>query len=371
MSDAKLPTLADLRVQIDALDQELQALISKRAGIAEQVASVKLAELLESGGSESEVEFYRPEREAQVLGRVMERNQGPLDDAVMAHIFREIISACLALEKPTDVAFFGPEGTYTHQAALKHFGQSAIVSAYPSISAVFTQVENGLSKYGVVPVENSTEGMVTHTLDNFAKSPLKICGEVQLRIHLQLLIGRDADVSQLKAICGHQQALAQCQTWLATHWPNVEHKAVSSNGAAAQMAANDPTVAAVASSMAAELYDLHCLSANIEDRSDNATRFLVVAEKDVPPSGEDKTSVIVATRNKPGALFKLLEPFDREGVMLTRIDTRPSPTEAWAYLFFIEFEGHQTDPTVAGILRELEEHSVMVKVLGSYPRALF
>lgn len=363
--------LAALRVKIDTLDEQLQALISERAGLAEQVARVKLAELLAAGGSESEVEFYRPEREAQVLGKVMERNQGPLADAVVAHIFREIISACLALEKPTEVAFFGPEGTYTHQAALKHFGQSALVNAYPSISEVFAQVEDGLSKYGIVPVENSTEGMVTHTLDNFVNSNLKICGEVQLRIHLQLLMGPNSDVSKIKTICGHQQALAQCQTWLSTHWANAERRPVASNGAAAQMAAEDPSVAAVASSMAAELYGLSCISSNIEDRSDNTTRFLVLSGTDVPPSGDDKTSVIVATRNKPGALFKLLEPFDREGVMLTRIDTRPSPSETWAYLFFMEFEGHQSNPAIANILLELEEHSVMVKTLGSYPRALF
>ncbi|MFK8018220.1 MAG: prephenate dehydratase [Pseudomonadales bacterium] len=363
--------LAALRVKIDALDQRLQTLISERAEIAEQVAAVKLGELLAQGGSESEVEFYRPEREAQVLGRVMERNEGPLADAVMAHIFREIISACLALEKPTEVAYFGPEGTYTHQAALKHFGQSAVVLAYPSISSVFSQVEDGHSKYGVVPVENSTEGMVTHTLDSFAKSRLKICGEVELRIHHQLLIASGSNVSALKTVCGHQQALAQCQTWLSTHWPHLEQEAVSSNATAAQMAASDPSVAAIASSMAAELYGLHCVASNIEDLSDNTTRFLVLASKDVPPSGDDKTSVIVATRNKPGALFKLLEPFDREGIMLTRIDTRPSPSETWAYLFFIEFEGHQTDPKIAKILPELEEHSVMVKLLGSYPRAPF
>lgn len=369
MSDAT--DLIQLRDEIDALDRQLQTLINQRARLAEKVAEVKLKELLEAGGSAKDVEFYRPEREAQVLANVMRRNEGPMADEVMAHIFREVISACLALEEPTKVAFFGPEGTYTHQAALKHFGQSAIVSAYPSISAVFSQVENQVARYGVVPVENSTEGMVSHTLDSFAKSNLKICGEVELRIHLQLLINSGADTSQIKQICGHQQALAQCQSWLASHWPNVEQKAVSSNAAAALMASEDPSIAAVASSMAAELYGLNCLAANIEDRSDNTTRFLVVSEKDVLPSGDDKTSVIVGTRNRPGALFKLLEPFDREGVMLTRIDTRPSQTETWAYLFFIEFEGHQQNGKIEAILRELEEHSVMVKVLGSYPKAPF
>ncbi len=363
--------LSILRQQIDALDEQIQQLLNDRAAIALQVAKVKLEEMLQAGRPLSEVEFYRPEREAQVLSQVMQRNKGPLDDHVVAHIFREIISACLALEKPTEVAFFGPEGTYTHQAALKHFGQAAIVSAFPSISAVFSQVESGQVRYGVVPVENSTEGMVSHTLDNFVKSSLKICGEVELRIHLQLLINRDATVDSFTKICGHQQALAQCQTWLATHWPDMEVTAVSSNAAAAKMAAEDPTVAAVASTMAAELYDLRCVAENIEDRTDNATRFLVLSENDVPSCGDDKTSIIVATRNRPGALFKLLEPFDREGVMLTRIDTRPSQSEAWSYLFFIEFEGHREAETIRRILLELEELSSMVKVLGSYPRAPF
>lgn len=363
--------LAKLREAIDSLDSQVHTFLNDRAKLALRVAEVKLDELSQAGGDASQVEFYRPEREAQVLGRVMDRNEGPLADQTVAHIFREIMSACLALEKPAEVAFLGPEGTYTHAAALKHFGQAVMAKPYASIAGVFAEVENQQAKYGVVPVENSTEGMVNHTLDSFIKSPLKICGEVELRIHLQLLIGQQSSVAQVQRICGHQQALAQSQTWLANNWPHVEQVAVSSNGEAAKMAAADPTIAAIASSMAADLYQLSCVAPNIEDRSDNATRFLVIGEQDVPPSGKDKTSIIVANRNKPGALLKLLQPFDRDGVMLTRIDTRPSPTETWAYVFFMEFEGHKDDPAIQAILADLEEHSVMLKVLGSYPQAVF
>lgn len=363
--------LGKLRDAIDSIDKQMHELLSERAKLAMRVADVKLDELRERGDDSSKVEFYRPEREAQVLGRVMARNEGPLEDQTVAHIFREIMSACLALEKPAEVAFLGPEGTYTHAAALKHFGQAVVATPYSSIASVFAEVENQQARYGVVPVENSTEGMVNHTLDSFVKSPLKICGEVELRIHLQLLIGQDSSVDKVQKICGHQQALAQSQTWLANNWPHVEQLAVSSNGEAARMASTDASIAAIASSMAADLYNLNCVAPNIEDRSDNTTRFLVLGEQEVPPSGTDKTSIIVATRNQPGALLRLLQPFDRDGVMLTRIDTRPSPTETWAYLFFMEFEGHQQDGEIQTILSELQEQSVMLKVLGSYPRAVF
>lgn len=364
--------LKKLRLAIDSIDVQLQNLIARRAQCAQEVARVKLQDAISSASeADANVTFYRPEREAQVLRRVIERNQGPLADDRVAHIFREIMSACLALEKPTQVAFFGPKGTYTHEATLKHFGHSAIAQPHASIADVFAQVESEQAHYGVVPVENSTEGMVSHTLDNFINSPLKICGEVELRIRLQLLFNARANAENIQQICGHQQALAQSRGWLTKNWPHVEQRAVSSNGEAARLAAADVHTAAIASSMAADLYELQCAAANIEDRADNTTRFLVVGNQIVHPSGTDKTSIIVATRNKPGALFKLLEPFHRDGVMLTRIDTRPSPTETWAYLFFIEFEGHQEDSMVASILTELEEHSVMIKVLGSYPKAVF
>lgn len=360
------PELEQVRARIDAIDAQIQTLLSERANCALNVAEVKLKEV----GDPSQVQIYRPEREAQILRRVMDRNSGPLSGEALAIIFREIMSACRALEKPTEVAFLGPEGTFSHAAALKQFGHSIVALPQPGIPQVFARVESGQCPYGVVPVENSTEGMVSQTLDRFAESPLKICGELELRIQLHLLINAHSDASKIKRICAHQQALAQSRQWLDAHWPNAERLAVSSNGEAARLASENDDVAAVAGNMAAEQYGLIRLAENIEDFSSNTTRFLVITREDVPPSGNDKTSIVVSAHNKPGALFTLLAPFDREGVSLTRIDTRPSRAENWAYLFFIEFEGHRSDAKIAAILRELEEKSIMLKILGSYPKAV-
>ncbi len=371
MSEAA--SLEALRQQIDELDQKIQQLINQRAECAQQVAKVKQREFATGESdycSEEGPTFYRPEREAQVLRKVMERNAGPLDETAMAHIFREIMSACLALERPLQVAYLGPEGTFTQGAALKHFGHAVINRPQQTIANVFAQVESGECSYGVVPVENSTEGMVSHTLDHFIHSPLKICGEVELRIQLHLLAAPAADITGIRCICAHQQALAQCRHWLDRNWPGVDRVAVSSNGEAARMAAADASVVAVAGDMAAELYHLKRLATNIEDYTDNTTRFLIIGREAVPPSGGDKTSIIVSSRNQPGALFHLLEPFEREGVGLTRIDTRPSRTETWAYVFFMEFEGHQQEPHIRRIIKALEEQSVSLKLLGSYPRAV-
>ncbi len=365
--------LEQVRADIDAIDREIQALISRRAKCAQRVADIKLEEInaaRERGDEEAEVVFYRPEREAQVLRRIMERNEGPLPDETVAHIFREVMSACLALERPLQVAYLGPEGTFTQAASIKHFGHAAICVPQTTIDAVFAQVESGECNYGVVPVENSTEGMVSHTLDSFMDSPLKISGEVEMRIGHHLLVAPDTDAASVTRICAHQQALAQCRNWLDKHWPNVEREAVSSNGEAARRALGEPGVAAVAGDMAAELYQLDKLAEHIEDSADNTTRFLVIGREEVPPSGRDKTSIVVSSRNKPGALFTLLEPFRRGGVSLTRIDTRPSRTEKWAYVFFIEFEGHVQDDNIATILAELEEQSILLKPLGSYPQAV-
>jgi chorismate mutase/prephenate dehydratase len=370
------PELDQLRQQIDAVDKQLQDLLTQRALYAQQVAEVKLKEFAAKNGSSdgaadlSQVMFYRPEREAQVLRRVMERNAGPLPAQSVAHIFREIMSACLALEKPMEVAYFGPAGSFTHAAGLKHFGHSVIAVPQSGIANVFSQVESQQCNFGVVPVENSTEGMVNHTLDNFIGSPLKICGEVELRIQLHLLANARTNAGNLKKIIAHPQALAQARNWLDSNWLRVEREPVSNNAEAARIASEQDGVAAVAGDMAAEQYGLSKLAANIEDYANNTTRFLIIGRDEVGKSGNDKTSIIVSMHNKPGALFRLLEPFDREGIMLTRIDTRPSRTENWAYVFFIEFEGHQQDAKVAGVLAELEEKSVMLKILGSYPRAV-
>ncbi|MBP8924591.1 MAG: prephenate dehydratase [Pseudomonadales bacterium] len=364
--------LEQLRNEIDRIDQQLQELLNRRAECAQQVAEVKKAELSDAGtkGTVPATAFYRPEREAQVLRRVMQRNSGPLPATEVAHIFREIMSACLALEKPMTIAFLGPEGTFTQAAAIKHFGHAVQSRPLTTIGAVFDVVESSDADYGVVPVENSTEGMVTHTLDSFIKSSLKICGEVELPIRLHLLGAPDCRVESVRRICAHQQALAQSRNWLAKNWPNIEQQPTTSNGEAARLAAEDSTLAAVAGDMACDSYGLIRLASNIQDYADNTTRFLVVGREQVRPSGSDKTSIIVSTHNKPGALFRLLEPFQRAQLMLTRIDTRPSRSETWTYLFFMEFEGHQEDPKVATVLRELEEQTVMLKILGSYPQAV-
>lgn len=364
--------LAGMRAEIDAIDRQLQELLNRRAACAQQVAEVKKAELPASppGIVAAEPSFYRPEREAQVLRTVMERNQGPLPARQVAHIFREIMSACLALEKPMKIAFLGPEGTFTQAAAVKHFGHAVVSQPLLSIDAVFDAVESAGADYGVVPVENSTEGMVTHTLDNFIRSTLKICGEVEMPIRLHLLGSPACTMDQVRLICAHQQALAQCRGWLDRNWPRIERQTSSSNGEAARLAAEDPTVAAIAGDVAQDIYGLQRLASNVQDYADNTTRFLVIGRELVKPSGRDKTSIIVSTRNRPGALFRLLEPFQREQLMLTRIDTRPSRNETWTYLFFIEFEGHREDPVVERVLRELEEQAVMLKILGSYPQAV-
>ena len=365
--------LQRIRDDIDVIDRQIQDLLNRRAACAQQVAQVKRAELLANGGSAEaagQMSFYRPEREAQVLRAVMARNAGPLPAAEVAHVFREILSACLALEQPVRVAFLGPEGTFSQAAALKHFGYAVIGSPLPGISDVFSAVDAGDADYGVVPVENSTEGMVTHTLDNFIRSHLKICGEVELPVRLHLLAATSSDRSLIRRICAHQQALAQCRGWLDKHWPGIEQSPVSSNGEAARLAAQDPAVAAVAGDLAREEHGLQSLASNIQDYPDNTTRFLVIGREGAPPSGHDKTSIIVSTHNRPGALFRVLEPFQREQLMLTRIDTRPSRTETWTYLFFIDFEAHQDEPRVAAVLEEIRGQTVMVKILGSYPQAV-
>ncbi|MGK0441432.1 MAG: chorismate mutase/prephenate dehydratase [Pseudohongiellaceae bacterium] len=368
----KLNTLPQLRDAIDAVDCEIHRLLNYRAKLAKRVAEVKLADLkAETGEADlSKVMFYRPEREAQVLQKVMDRNEGPLPDKTVAHLFREVMSACLALEKPMEVAYLGPEGTFTQAATMKHFGHGVIAMPQAEIANVFAQVESGQCSYGVVPVENSTEGMVNHTLDNFIDSPLKICGEVALRIQLHLLVSKDSGADQIKSIYAHRQALAQCRQWLDNNWPGVERVPVSSNAEAARIVKDDPSIAAVAGDIAAEKYGLIKLAESVEDLANNTTRFLIIGTEDIPPSGADKTSLIISAKNKPGALLHLLSPFEKAGISLTRIDTRPSRTQNWAYLFFVEFEGHLEQESVKAVLDDLAEQTMMMKVLGSYPSAV-
>ncbi len=362
--DNREAELQALRQRIDELDSSIQELINERASCAQQVAAVK-----EQSGAEGAV-FYRPEREAQVLQRVMERHNGPLGKEEMARLFREIMSACLALEQTLTIAYLGPEGTFTQQAAIKHFGQSVQTKPLIAIDEVFRDVEAGAVNYGVVPVENSTEGVVNHTLDTFLTSNLKICGEVELRIHHHLMIGPNTRRDAISRIYSHQQSLAQCRKWLDAHLPQVERVPVNSNAEAARRVNTEWNAAAIAGSMAAELYDLEVISPNVEDQPDNSTRFLIIGRESVGPSGNDKTSIIVSMRNEPGALFRLLSPFNRHDIDLTRLETRPAPSGTWAYVFFIDLKGHQLDPQVQSALREVNDCAVEVKVLGSYPVAV-
>lgn len=356
------PTLQALRGRIDALDEQIQDLLNERAHYAQQVAQAKIAE------ADSD-DFYRPEREAEILRRVGERNRGPLGDIEITRLFREIISACLALERPLMIGYLGPEGTFTQAAALKHFGHSIHTRAQPAIDVVFREVEAGGCNYGVVPIENSTEGVVNHTLDMFLRSPLRICGEVSLRIELHLL-SRETELAAIQRVYAHQQALAQCREWLDTNLPRAERIAVSSNGEAARRVAQESGAAAVAGEAAAEVYSLTRLASRIEDEPGNTTRFLVIGRQAVRRSGQDKTSLLISVKNEPGALYRMLEPMARHGLSMTRIESRPSRRGIWDYVFFVDIEGHVEDSQVAAALREIEQHSSLFKVLGSYPRAV-
>ncbi|MGR6871612.1 prephenate dehydratase [Pseudomonas sp. HK3] len=361
MSEEK--ELGLLRDQIDALDQNIQQLINERAACAQSVAHVK-----EKYANGEAIQFYRPEREAQVLRKVMARNKGPIANEDMARLFREVMSICLALEEPLKVAFLGPDGTFTQAAALKHFGSSVRCKSQVSISDVFREVAAGSVQYGVVPVENSTEGVVTHTLDSFAESSLQICGEVALRIHHHFLSNEDKD--QIQKVYSHPQSLAQCRQWLDTHWPNIERVAVSSNAEAARRAAKESNAAAIAGDAAAQLYEIAALASNIEDMPDNTTRFLIIGIDETQACGDDKTSIMVSSRNQPGALYHVLEPFHKADVSLTRIETRPSRSGAWNYNFFIDFEGHHEEPNIQAVLNKVGMAASDLKVLGSYPKAV-
>ncbi len=357
--DAKLKKI---RVEIDAVDSELLKLFNKRAELAKQVADVKL----EAGES---VVFYRPEREAQVLRRVKEQNPGPLDSEEVARLFREVMSACLALEKPMEIAFLGPEGTFTQTAVLKHFGHSVMTRPMKSIDAIFRDVEAGSADYGVVPIENSTEGVINHTLDSLVHSSLHICGEVEIRIHQNLMSMAD-NLADIKVIYSHAQSLAQCRQWLNRFAGDIELIEVSSNAEAARMASKNSQSAAIAGESAAEIYGLKIIERNVEDNPNNTTRFLILGKGETPPSGNDKTVLLISTKNKPGALFDLLEPLSRNGISMTRIESRPSHQGMWEYLFFVDLEGHSQDENVAIALKQLHKESSLFKVLGSFPKAV-
>lgn len=358
--------LGKLRDQIDQIDQDILALINRRAECALRVAEVKQAA---ASGDEAPV-YYRPEREAQVLRNIAAKNPGPLSNEKVQQVYRQIMSACLALEEPLKVAYLGPEGTFTQLATLKQFGHAVVGMPKVTLDDVFREVASENCHYGVIPVENSSEGVVSHTLDNFLQTPLKICGEVELRIHHHLMTSNDLEEDQIEKIYSHQQTLGQCRRWLDGHFPKIPRLTASSNAEAARIAQQEPGAAAIAGEIAAETYGLKILHKKIEDQLDNTTRFIVVGREDIGPSGNDKTSIMVSTHNQPGALYRVLEPFHRHSVMLTSIETRPSKTGMWSYVFFIDFEGHRDDEVIRTVLGEIDADALEVKLLGSYPRAL-
>ena len=359
--------LADIRRRIDAIDEQLQSLISERARLALAVGATKYPEPV--GLSRGPRDYYRPEREAEILRMALARNQGPLRDEEIVRLFREIMSACLAQQEPMKVAFLGPEGTFSQAAVLKQFGHSVRTLAVPSIEEVFHDVEAGVADFGVVPVENSTEGTVGATLDMLMNTPLYISGEIELRVR-QHLLGRMTGLGGVAKVYSHQQSLAQCRAWLDQRLPGVERIAVGSNATAARLAAAEEGAAAIAGDTAAEVYELGILMENIEDRPDNTTRFLVVGRERPGPSERDKTSLLLSSRHHAGALQELLDPLSRHEVSMTRIESRPSRRRKWDYVFFVDIEGHYTEANVAAALSELEAAAAWFRILGSYPVAI-
>ncbi|WCE03446.1 prephenate dehydratase [Pseudoxanthomonas sp. JBR18] len=355
--------LSDVRAKIDGIDRQIQSLIAERAGFALQVGKAK-------GKLAAAVDYYRPEREAQVLRMVVDRNEGPLSDEVLVHVFREIMSACLAQQEPLKIGYLGPEGTFSQQAVLKHFGRSALGVPMASIEEVFQEVESGNADFGVVPVENSGQGTIQITLDMFLTSNLKICGEVELRVQ-QFLMSRSGRLEDIERIYAHPQSFMQTAGWLRSNLPKAEKVPVSSNAEGARRARNSDDAAAIGGESAVHAYSLKkVVTGPIQDDKDNTTRFLVVGRKIFPPSGHDRTSVLVFIHDKPGALFDVLSPFARHGISMNRIESRPSHHAKWEYGFFIDLAGHVEDESMKAALAELEAHSAQIKVLGSYPVAV-
>ncbi|SCY42030.1 chorismate mutase [Nitrosospira sp. Nl5] len=349
--------LKQLRDQIDAIDSELLKLMSARAGLAREIGQIK------NGVA------YRPEREAQVLARLCELNPGPLPNEHIVRLFTEIMSLCRSMEEPLTVAYLGPQGTFSEEAVLKRFGSVVTALACSSIDEVFRKVEAGQAGYGVVPVENSTEGAVGRSLDLLLQTTLKVCGEIALPIH-QLLLAQQADLTRIKRIYSHPQSFAQCHEWLNANLPLLSGVArinTASNADAARLAAEDENAAAVAGKKAGEIFGLTVCAENIEDDTNNTTRFLVIGDQEVAASGKDKTSLVMSARNRPGAIHELLGPLAEHGVSMSRLESRPSRAGLWEYVFFVDIEGHQMDTKIAKALDTLRGKAAFLKVLGSYP----
>ncbi len=363
MSDKFQKKLTAVRAEIDEIDAQLIALLNQRARCAQQVGAIKL-EHGEAGF------IYRPEREAQVLRRIQEINPGPLSNDSVTWFFREVMSACLSLEQPLGIAFLGPLGTFSESAATKHFGHAARLMPQLSIDDVFREVESSHADHAVVPIENSTEGAIGRTLDLLMTTPLKMCGEVVLRVH-QHLLSHETSLDKITRVYSHAQSLAQCHEWLNRTLPNAQRISMGSNAQAAQCAASEPGAAAIAGEAAAERYHLPKQATSIEDEPNNTTRFVVLGRQESGVSGRDKTSLIMSAHNKTGALSTLLAPFSEAGVSMTRLESRPARHTLWEYVFFVDIEGHRDDSAVAGALAELEKRAAYLKILGSYPVAVY
>ncbi len=356
--------LERLRKRIDEIDEEILRLLSERARLAKEIGEIK---------KRNNLEIHVPERERAIFEKLLKLNKEKFGEEfpseALVHIYREIISACLSLEKPLRIAYLGPKATFTHQAALEYFGFSAQYVPCTTIRDVFVEVESERADYGVVPVENTIEGVVNYTLDMFLESDLKISGEVVIPINLHLLSNVE-ELSEVRRVYSHKMALGQCRGWLEKNLPHAQLIETESTAKACEIALEEEGAGAVASEVASYTYHLNILAQNIQESTDNFTRFLVVSKREMRPTGKDKTSLIFAVRDEPGALYKALEAFYLRGVNLTKIESRPSRRKAWDYVFFVDLEGHKEEEKVKDVLEELKKRTQMVKILGSYPRAL-
>lgn len=349
-----------LRDQIDTIDSEILKLVNARAKLAQQIGQRKKNGIV-----------YRPEREAQILARLKQLNTGPLANDRVTRLFIEIMSVCRALERPTIVACLGPHGTFSEEAALKRFGSTITTLACNSIDEVFRKVESGAADYGVVPVENSTEGAIGRTMDLLLQTSLTVCGEIQLPVH-QFLMAQHPEITSIEKIYSHPQSFSQCHEWLNTNLPHLSGAKrinASSNADAARLAAAEKDAAAIASKRAAEVFELVICAENIEDDPKNTTRFLTIGTQQIEASGNDKTSLVMSASNRPGAIHELLAPLAQHGVSMTRLESRPSRTHLWEYVFFVDIEGHQNDKNIFTALSSIREKAALLKILGSYPAA--
>jgi len=346
-----------LRAEIDIVDEEILKLLNKRAAVVLKIADIK---------RDTKVKFYSPEREQQIIERLMSLNKGPFSDEALRALYREILSASLSLENPLTVAYFGPVATFTHLAALRHFGSSAEFIPVESIKDVFEAVDAGKAEFGVVPIENSTEGVISYTLDMFMDYELKIAAEIMLDISHNLL-SKSGDKGKIKRIYSHPPATAQCRRWLEANMPGIPVMESTSTARAAELASKEDTAAAIASELAAKVYDLNFVEAHIEDSKHNVTRFLVISKESYQRTGKDKTSIMFSIKDRPGALYDILSPFKKAKINLTKIESRPSRRKAWEYIFFVDMEGHIEDKKLRKAIENMKDGCLYLKILGSYP----